>query len=177
MFGDVSLRNWSADGETVAAIEVIAPRTVLTRRRDPALFIDTAQVVLDECVELTLLTDAHRIEGGDDDLRLLGLDQMMQLEAGFLLAGAGSIQQRVTGQLGPVLVRGLIGVRCARRGLVVDNAAAGADQVDDAEQRRCTGQIKIAFNANFDTFGLFPSDRPKAYRSRLRAMTTPELLP
>ena len=82
-----------------------------------------------------LLLLAHGWHGGDDDLGVLELDQVMKLHAGFLLTGVVPVEDGVSTGLDFGRVDDLVGVGRGGGRLVVDDFPA-LNQVEDTDQFR-----------------------------------------
>ena len=78
---------------------------------------------------------AHGWHGGDDDLGVLELDQVMELHAVFLLAGVVPVEDGVSAGLDFGRVDDLIAVGGSGGCFVVDDLPA-LNQVEDTDQFR-----------------------------------------
>ena len=105
------------------------------RRRDIVIALESVEVGFQLSKQPSLLLLTHGRQFGDDDLRVLEFDQVMELNAGFLFARIVTVEDGIAAGLDLVGVCNLLRVGCGRTGLVVDDLLL-LNQINDTNKSR-----------------------------------------
>ena len=116
-----------------ALVEELAGRALHPRRRDEVLSFESIEVGFHLVKQTCLLFRAHGRQSSDDHLGVLELDQVMELNAGFLLTCVVTVEDGVAAGLDLSGVCDPFSVGRGGAGLVVDNLSL-LNQIEDADQ-------------------------------------------